>query len=730
VAKLLAGAGGNPFLVTTIAEAAGGGDLDPGDPDADDDGERDDLPLAPARLITHRMVDRGPGQLGLARRLAVLDRPAAVGELARFLDVPVRQAVATVEEMTGSGLLVDGPDGVHFAQQLVARALRIDLGPSVRTALHRELGEALAATGAPMAEVSRHLAAGATHGDRDAIEWLLRSAHGQAGDAGAGGWAAAVATLRRARRLASGTPLEDEVDARLARTLTDAGRFGEATRLATDGLEKARSPLTRATFLEALSDVALARGQNHRAIVLLEQTHLVDGLDRVRRARVVARLAAAQAWAFHVADAARNGDEAVAEGSVLGLTDVAAIGWSVRSRLASLHGDSESALDCAQRALTLSTVSGDGALRAFTHHMAGLALANADRFDEAAEVFEQGATAAAAQGDRPGEIRCLSALTVLEYQRGDWDDAIEHGRQVNRLSRDMGASLGVNLASGLLGLIALHRGDPDAAARRLVEGLAERDDPEANPAGHLAVAELALRLTTLRDDDAVGETVDQVLDLLDEHLATAPVVLVFVGLDLVSAAMRLGRVERARAVVDALDDVAARAGTSTSTGLAKVCRGLVAGDARLALSGVEEIRRSPHVMVRARALAETGFLALRLGAPGGAELVEEAAAAFTALRAVSDLDGLRRAAAGAGVGLDDREVTHRAEDGWERLTPAEREVLALLAEGLSNSDIAGRLFVSRRTVETHVSRIYAKSGIANRVLLAQEAHRRRARSGR
>ncbi len=66
----------------------------------------------------------------------------------------------------------------------------------------------------------------------------------------------------------------------------------------------------------------------------------------------------------------------------------------------------------------------------------------------------------------------------------------------------------------------------------------------------------------------------------------------------------------------------------------------------------------------------------------------------------------------------------RPATGWDSLTPAEREVVRLVCEGLASKDIAGRLFVSPRTVHAHLSHIYTKLGITSRVQLVQEAARR------
>ena len=66
----------------------------------------------------------------------------------------------------------------------------------------------------------------------------------------------------------------------------------------------------------------------------------------------------------------------------------------------------------------------------------------------------------------------------------------------------------------------------------------------------------------------------------------------------------------------------------------------------------------------------------------------------------------------------------RATFGWNSLTPSEHNVVQLVAQGLSNPQVGERLFVSRRTVETHLKHVFTKLGMASRVELAVAVARR------
>jgi DNA-binding CsgD family transcriptional regulator len=99
--------------------------------------------------------------------------------------------------------------------------------------------------------------------------------------------------------------------------------------------------------------------------------------------------------------------------------------------------------------------------------------------------------------------------------------------------------------------------------------------------------------------------------------------------------------------------------------------------------------------------------------------------------AMGDNDFDRAWAEGAGLTINDavararrgRGERKRPASGWASLTPTEHEVARLVGEGLANKHIAARLFVSPRTVQTHLTHAYTKLGLSSRVQLAQEAAR-------
>jgi DNA-binding CsgD family transcriptional regulator len=91
--------------------------------------------------------------------------------------------------------------------------------------------------------------------------------------------------------------------------------------------------------------------------------------------------------------------------------------------------------------------------------------------------------------------------------------------------------------------------------------------------------------------------------------------------------------------------------------------------------------------------------------------------AWASGRALSRDDALAFALRGRGP-------RKRPQAGWDSITPTEKDVIALVSEGLTNKQIAERLFVSPRTVSTHLSHVFAKLGVSTRAELAAEATKR------
>ena len=94
---------------------------------------------------------------------------------------------------------------------------------------------------------------------------------------------------------------------------------------------------------------------------------------------------------------------------------------------------------------------------------------------------------------------------------------------------------------------------------------------------------------------------------------------------------------------------------------------------------------------------------------------------YTSLGAVTDVARLQARFRAHGIRRGPRAKHRQARSGWDSLTPTESKIAALVERGLSNPEIAAQLFLSRRTVATHVSHILKKLDVHSRIDIAREA---------
>jgi predicted ATPase/DNA-binding CsgD family transcriptional regulator len=150
-------------------------------------------------------------------------------------------------------------------------------------------------------------------------------------------------------------------------------------------------------------------------------------------------------------------------------------------------------------------------------------------------------------------------------------------------------------------------------------------------------------------------------------------------------------------------------------GLAEVATGLESHpEAARILGAAERARRDLGLVAWKHQRYEVASLATRLRDKFGGEPFEQAFGEGEALSLDEAVAYVRRA----------RGARKRPSAGWESLTPTELEVVRHAASGLTNPEIGARMFLSRGTVRTHLSHIYAKLGVKNRSELAAEAARR------
>jgi DNA-binding NarL/FixJ family response regulator len=164
--------------------------------------------------------------------------------------------------------------------------------------------------------------------------------------------------------------------------------------------------------------------------------------------------------------------------------------------------------------------------------------------------------------------------------------------------------------------------------------------------------------------------------------------------------------------------------TPTLSGIHAYCRGSADGDADVLLGAAKIFQKAERPLYQAYAHEGAAALLAAQGRTNEARMSLAAALdLYDRLDATWDASRARARLREAGVRSRKPVLAHRTKTGWGALTDTERKVAEMVAEGHSNPDIAARMFISRRTVQSHVSSILTKLNVTSRVELAVTASR-------
>jgi DNA-binding CsgD family transcriptional regulator len=185
--------------------------------------------------------------------------------------------------------------------------------------------------------------------------------------------------------------------------------------------------------------------------------------------------------------------------------------------------------------------------------------------------------------------------------------------------------------------------------------------------------------------------------------------------------LAIGDEDTARKATEAAESAVER-GRPEHLAAAHHCRGLVRNDPDETQAAAGVLAGMGFQPFRARALENTAVLRARAGdLTEGRRLYHDAVSIYAELDAAWDITRAAARLRRYGIRRGVRGPRRRPSSGWQALTPTELRVAQLVASGASNPDIATQLFLSRRTVETHVSHILSKLNARSRVDIARRA---------
>lgn len=668
-------------------------------------------PPALTMLILRHLSVLPPATLDLMRIASVLGSVFSVADLGAVTARPASGLLETLSPARAAGLLVDSGSGLAFQHDLIREALYEDLGTSLRRALHRQVADALMDRGAALGRIAVHVAAGAEPGDTAAARVLYRAGC----DAAARDPVSAASFLKQAVALAGpANAILADIELKLAYALAAAGQFAEADEVLHRLIDRVPEGRMRTLSRTVLAQVLYSRGHYDEMREVSDELLDSPFLTPIERARVFASLVNRRVW---------NGEgstlqDDAADALVLGvqLHDAATQYWalSAQSALARYAGRMSEARDIA---LESARVLGDSDRAAASGDAVEPPLVGplivADCFDEATALLDTPAW----RGERGiyTETHRQRHTMMCDLHRGRWDDAAAAGETALALGGESGAPQVIQgYVEPILALISARCGDIAHASRLLARPMFPVPEEiyvltfanayvDAAAGNKERARELAASLVGRRNGESHATAAAGVWTQTWRDF----------GALLVQLLITLGRVDAARAVVVDLEAMAERAAVASVTGIALFGRALVNNDPEGLLAAVDVLRRTPRVVDLALASEEAG------AATRSAQLLAEALELYERFGARSDAARTRSRMRACGIRPGPRGRRMRPTTGYGSLTPTERRVAELVVHGLLYKEIAERLFVSRRTVETHVVHLFAKLGVGSRLELTR-----------
>jgi DNA-binding CsgD family transcriptional regulator len=688
--------GGNPYYVLELARAALR--------QAHGEPVTRELPLPESVYVVlqDRLRALPPESADALGAVAAMGHPtlaAAIG----VVDPRALDAAFTAE------VIHEDAAGIHFEHPLLAETAYRMLPPSRRSAIHERLAEvATDAEGRAL-----HLAAASMGLDTRVAAEIEAGARAAAAR---GAPATAAELLEASARLEPdpGLAARRRLDAIGDHVAAGEGRLASArARALIDELP--RGPL-RSRALTALAD---QEGPVDQTLALTRQAIEEAGDDT--EAAVEALLA--EALGLALSDRYDDAVERLIRANDLCGPDsdraLRLKAMAAYARLALLRGE-EGALKLVREAAELE---GDD-LIPNAHWgpgtMLGRALIYQDQLDAARPLLEQRHERAIEVGDDDSRAALTLHLGELEIRAGRYDAALQWAEEGLAVQEASYGEAGQGALRGMRANVAVHMGEVDQARRWGEQALAQCE--ALGEVSFAAICRATLGFLELSLGDAAAV---EWLWPVAERFRTSPVVepgLPHIACvpDAVEALIGVGRLDDAEALLLVWESAGERLGRRRVRATAARCRALlIAARADLdsalgqAEAAVELHGDLPLPLDRARTLIVLGSIQRRL------KLKAAARDSLNDAQAILDSIGAPLWAERARAEL--ARVGGRARVGG--LTPTEQRVADLVAEGRSNKEVAAELFVSVRTVEANLTRIYAKLGIRSRTELASRRGR-------